>query len=264
MSLKDIALGRYVHGDSLLHGLDPRTKLLSLLFLSSLLFTGNDWRILGTVAAAAGAACMSSGLKAGFILRSLSPFKWLIIMAVILNMVFVGGHILVEAPLPYGGISREGVELGLLYGGRIALVVLMASLLTLTTEPITLVDGIEKLMGPLSRFGLKPHNISLSMVLTIRFIPILIDEAEKIRKSHIARGLRPDMGLRERIKSVSMLFLPLFHSSLRRVETLAAAMDCRMYQNDLPRTRYKEITMNRKDWCILCSVAVLTLGAAVI
>jgi len=86
MSLKDIALGRYVHGDSLLHGLDPRTKLLSLLFLSSLLFTGNDWRILGTVAAAAGAACMSSGLKAGFILRSLSPFKWLIIMAVILNM----------------------------------------------------------------------------------------------------------------------------------------------------------------------------------
>lgn len=259
MSLHDITIGRYVYGSSVLHRLDPRSKLFSLLVLTTALFMSAGWRSMALMGLCAGAACFISGLNPGYLWRSLMPFKWLIVMTVLLNVLFVGGHIVFEAPLPYGGITREGMESGLLNGGRIALLVLMASLLTLTTEPIVLVDGIEKLIGPLSRVGVKPHEVSLAMVITIRFIPILIDEAEKIRKSHIARGLRPGGGLVRKLRAASLLFLPLFHSALRRAETLAVAMDCRLYSTETERTRYVEITMHTRDWI----TAAVTIAAAV-
>ena len=259
MSLKDITLGRYVYGTSLLHSLDPRTKLVSMLFITAVLFSGSGWTALGLVGVYTVAAYVLSGLKPLYLMKSLIPFKWLIITTVLLNMFFVGGHIVVEAPLPYGGITREGLELGVLFGGRIALLVLLASLLTLTTEPIVLVDGIEKLLSPLSKIGIKPHEIAIAMVITIRFIPIFLDEAEKIRKSHIARGLKPDGGVITKLKSISMLFLPLFHSAVRRAENLAVAMECRMYRSGEPRTRYVETSMVFKDWVVL----VISVGVAV-
>ena len=178
------------------------------------------------------------------------PFKWLIILTVILNVLFVGGHILIEAPLPYGGITLEGLNIGLLYGARISILVITASLLTLTTEPVVLVDGVEKLLQPFSRVGLKPHEIALAMVITIRFIPVLLDEAVKIRKSHAARVLRP-VGIRDNLKSVSLLLLPLFTSAVHRAEDLATAMESRLYRSEAQRTRYNEIRMTRKDWVVI-------------
>ena len=152
---------------------------------------------------------------------------------------------------------------GALYGSRIALLVLLASLLTLTTEPIILVDGVEKLMTPLSKIGVRPHEVSMAMVITIRFIPILIDEAEKIRKSHVARGLDPKSGFIVKLKSISMLFLPLFHSALRRAETLATAMECRIFNGEAARTRYSETVMRTKDWMILAFSAATAVVIAV-
>jgi len=261
MSLKDITIGRYIHGASIVHRLDPRTKLFSLLAVTAVLFSRDGWTTVGIAGAYALMACLLSGLRPLYIARSLLPFKWLILVTVLLNVLFVGGHILVEAPLPYGGITREGLETGGLYGGRIALLVLLASLLTLTTEPIVLVDGIEKLLKPLSGIGIKPHDVSLSMVVTIRFIPILLDEAEKIRKSHVARGLRPDRNVAAKLKSLSILFLPLFHSTLRRAENLAVAMDCRLYQSGLPRTRYIESTLTGIDWAVMTATVLLVAAA---
>ncbi len=264
MSIRDITIGRYVFGESLIHRLDPRTKLLSLVIVTAALFSRDGWHSMALVSAYAVSACMLSGLKPGYLIRSIMPFKWLIVMTVLLNVLFKGGHILFEAPLPYGGVTSEGLEAGLINGGRIALLVLMASLMTLTTEPIVLVDGIEKLIGPLSHFGIRPHEVSLAMVITIRFIPILIDEAGKIRKSHIARGMSRDGGLVSKLSATSMMFLPLFHSALRRAEILAVAMECRLYDSGNVRTRYVETVMESRDWRALSTAVVVAVIALAI
>lgn len=250
MSIRDITLGRYVHGDSILHRLDPRTKLFSAFLVMGGLFARNTWHPALTGFGFVILAGALSGLPPSFLLRSILPFRWLIIITIILNVVFTGGHILVEAPLPFGGVTDEGLRSGLLYGARIGLLVVIASLLTLTTEPVVLVDGIEKLLRPFSRLGLQSHEIATAMVITIRFIPVLLDEAMKIRKSHAARGLRPS-GLRANIKSVTILLIPLFISAVRRAEELAVAMDSRLYRNDTQRTRYREIRMVSRDWLAL-------------
>lgn len=258
MSLKDITLGRYIHGDSVLHRLDPRTKLVALLLLSSALFSGRSWPAAGMTAAITVAAVLLSGIHPSHLMKSLLPFKWLVLMTLVLNILFVGGVILIEAPLPYGGITREGLDAGCLYSARILLLVLLASLMTLSTEPILLVDGIEKLIAPLKHIGVKPHEISTAMVITIRFIPIFIDEAEKIRKSYQARGFRDD-GITAKLRGMSLLFLPLFHSALRRAETLAIAMDCRMYHCAEHRTRLVTIRMVSLDWMLLGFVLAVAL-----
>lgn len=263
MSIQDITLGRYVYGTSVLHRLDPRTKLLALIAISTGLFLGKGWSALGLVAAYTTVACVLSGLKPAYLLRSIMPFKWLILMTVLLNMVFMGGHILIEAPLPYGGITREGLSFGVLYGSRIALLVLLASLLSLTTEPIVLVDGVEKLIAPLSKTGVNPHELAIAMVITIRFIPLLLSEATKIRKSHAVRGLRSDGSVITKLKSISLLFLPLFYSALRRAENLAVAMECRLYRSGMSRTHYMETTLTRKDWTALLFSVMFAFGIVV-
>ncbi|MFC1539806.1 energy-coupling factor transporter transmembrane component T family protein, partial [Candidatus Latescibacterota bacterium] len=196
MSIKDITLGRYVYGESILHRLDPRTKLICMLIVMTVLFAGSGWIPFVLVGAYAVAACVFSGLHLSYIIRSLLPFKWLILITFILNVFFVGGHIIIElSPLPYGGISAEGIQAGVIFSARIMILVMMASLLTLTTQPVVLVAGVEKLLGPFSRIGIKPHEVALAMVITIRFIPVLLDEAKKIQKSHIARGLKVKNGI---------------------------------------------------------------------
>lgn len=264
MSLKDITLGRYVSSESILHGLDPRTKLLSLLIVMTGLFAGHGWQSVILAGIYAVSACVLSGLPVSYLFRSLLPFKWLIIMTFLLNVIFVGGHTLVEAPLPYGGITIEGLELGLIYCSRILILVLMASLLTLTTQPVDLVAGVEKLLSPFSKIGLRPHEIAIAMVITIRFIPVLINEAIKIRKSHIARGLRPENGLTARLKSISFLLLPLFTSAIRRAEELAVAMDCRLYGYPVVRTRYHDSQMTAQDWTAIFITFIFAIGMAVI
>ena len=260
MSIRDITLGRYVYGESILHRLDPRTKLISLLVLMTGLFAGNAWTAVAVTTGYTVIAMALSGLRVSYILRSLMPFKWLIIIAVFINMLFVGGHIVIEAPLPYGGITSEGISNGLLYGSRIAILVLAASIMSLTTEPIVLVDGIEKLLMPFRRIGLHPQEIATAMVITIRFIPILLDEAEKIRKSHLARGFRPDRGIRTRIRSASLMLMPLFTSAVFRAEHLATAMECRLYRPGAERTRLREISMTSADWLALALTLIVTLA----
>ncbi|MBN1292470.1 MAG: energy-coupling factor transporter transmembrane protein EcfT [Candidatus Latescibacteria bacterium] len=257
MSLKDISLGRYVYGTSLLHRLDPRTKMICLLIIMVGLFAGNRWQLLLIAGIYILLAGFISGLTPAYLVRSIMPFKWLIILTVILNALFVGGHILIKAPLPYGGITREGLMLGTIYGVRIGMLVLAASLLTLTTEPVVLVTGVEKLLAPLTKFNIKPHEVAIAMIITIRFVPVLLDEAVKIRKSHAARGFNPK-GVINRFKSVSILLLPLFSSAIRRAEHLAVAMECRLYRSEASRTRFKEIRMLGSDWTAL-SITVLFL-----
>lgn len=256
MSIRDITLGRYLYGESILHRLDPRAKLVSSLAVMTGIFAGGGFYALA-VAAAFTLLCVAiSGIPAGTFARSILPFKWLIILTVALNVLFTGGIILFEAPLPYGGVTREGLSLGILYGTRIAVLVAAASLLTLTTEPVALVDGIEKMLRPLARFGLRPHDIATAMIITIRFVPVLMDEAVKIRKSCAARGFRP-LRLRGGLRFVSLLLVPLLTGAIRRAEDLALAMDCRLYRVGAERTRYRELRMEKKDWAAILMTALV-------
>ena len=264
MSFKDITLGRYVYGESILHTLDPRTKLFCLLMVMTALFTGSGWQSLVLAGVYAVSVCLLSGLHLSYIFRSLLPFKWLIIITFILNAIFVGGHTLIEAPLPYGGITVEGLESGVIYSARIIILVMMASLLTLTTQPVVLVAGVEKLLRPFSKIGLKPHEIALAMVITIRFIPVFLDEAVKIQKSHIARGLRPEKGIIARLRSISILLMPLFASAIKRAEDLAVAMECRLYRSSIKRTRYKDTYITGYDWTAMFITFIFAIGIVVL
>ena len=261
MSMKDIALGRYIHGDSLIHRLDPRAKLLSLFAVMAAVVASSDKATVAAGACFTIFACLLTGLGTRLMLRSLTPFFWLIVITVVLNLLFTGGHIVVPGPLPYGGITSEGIAVAILNGGRIVVVVVLAAILTLTTEPVTLVDGIELLLAPLKAVGVRPGEIALSMVITIRFIPLLIDEAEKIRKSHRARGLRPGGSIARRLHTLPLLFLPLFHAAFRRADALAAAMECRLYRPDAERTSLVEMRFAALDYLALgiCCIAAIVI-----
>ncbi len=263
MAIKDITLGKYVHGDSFLHRLDPRTKLISLLVLMTGLFTADGGESLLIAGLFTMCTASLSGLRWSYIARSLLPFKWLILITLLLNILFIGGHIIVEAPLPYGGITSEGLSAGLVYGARLSLLILLASIMTLTTQPVVLVAGIEKLLHPLKLFRVNPHEIAIAMVITIRFIPVLLSEAEKIRKSQIARGLRPGGSPAARLRSMTHLVMPLVLSSLRRAEELAVAMECRLYRGTGNRTRYHDIRMKSWDWTVLAGTLIFTIGIMV-
>jgi len=247
INIKDITLGTYVFGESFLHRLDPRIKLGCLLIFVAGIGIGNSWRAFALGGAFLGFACIRSGIDPRYLARSLTPFRWLILVTFLLNVVFTGGHILIEAPLPYGGITTEGLTSGALYSLRLLYLIVAASLLTLTTQPVVLVAGVEKLLEPFSRFGVKSHDIALAMVITIRFIPVLIDEAVKIRKSYIARGFRPKKNIVSRIRGMSMFLAPLMIATIRRAEDLAVAMECRLYRSAAARTRYHELRTGSHD-----------------
>ena len=246
MSIRDITLGQFVHADSPVHHLDPRSKLLCMIILTVTLFSGG-WKILAGQALFAGLAISVARIKPGYLIRGLRPFIWLVVFTVLMNVLFVGGHIIIEAPLPYGGITKEGITAGMVYGGRIIVLITLASLLTLTTEPVTLVSGIEKALRPFNRFGINARDIALSMVITIRFIPVLMEEAIRIRKSFMARGFNPSRSLTARLKSVSMMLMPLFTSVVRRADELALAMDCRLYRSGAEHSCYRDISLEARD-----------------
>ena len=264
MAFRDITLGTYVYGESFLHRLDPRTKLGALVLFTTGMMAGDGWAALAAAGLFVLLACAVSGIRTRYLVRSLMPFKWLIAATFLLNVLFTGGRILVEGPLPYGGVTVEGVAAGAVLSFRLLFLVTAASLLTLTTQPVVLVAGVERLLGPFRRFGLRPHNIALAMVITIRFIPVLIDEAVKIRKSHIARGFRPDRNLAARMRGVSLLLIPLFTSTVRRAEELAVAMECRLFRSTAVRTRFFELKMAGRDWSVLVTMLLLAPVMAVI
>jgi len=263
MSVRDIAIGRYIHRDSFLHGLDPRTKFFSIiLIMSGVFFENNIYAFLAL-------GCFSlltvffSGIKLTYFIKTILPFKWLIIMTFALNILFTGGHIIFSVPLPYGGITSEGLNFGLINSFRIVLVVMFASILTLTTEPVALIESVSgllrKLPGPLGRHS----ELGLAMIIALRFIPILIDTSVTIKKSLISRGLNPDSGIKQKLKAVPFFLVPLFVSAVKRADALAVAMDSRLYVPGNARTSLYRPEMKIRDWLIIMLSLILLVLMAI-
>ncbi len=253
--LKDITLGQYFPGDSLLHRLDPRTKIVAVvLFVVSLFLTGG-WGY----ALCFGFLCWCvavSHIAPKMILKSLKPLIVILIFTGVLNMLYTPGEPLFSIWVLT--VTKQGVFNAFFMVMRIVMLIAATSMLTYTTSPIALTDGLERLLSPLKRLHVPVHEFAMMMTIALRFIPTLIEETDKIMSAQKARGADFETGsLIRRAKALVPILVPLFISAFRRADELATAMECRLYHGGEGRTRLNTLVMQRLDYASLGAVAAL-------
>ncbi len=252
-------IGQYLPGDSWLHRLDPRTKLVLVLLYSILVFIPTNLYSLAVAAAFLIAAVVAGRIPAGYLWRGLRPILFFALIALVFNLFLTPGNELWRwGPVV---ITDAGLEIAILAMTRLMLVVLAATLLTLTTSPVALTDGLERLMRPLARLRFPAHEIALMMTIALRFVPTLIAEADRLIKAQEARGadLRRG-GLLARVRAMIPILVPLFVSSFRRADDLAVAMEARLYRGGEGRTRMVELVLGARDWAAYGIFGVAVVG----
>lgn len=257
--IKDITIGQYIPGDSFVHKLDPRIKIIiSLVYIIDLFlvnnFKGYIFIVLFTLA-----AILISKIKFKYIYKGLKPILILVIITAILNLFLTPGDTLLFK-WKFIIIYKEGVRLAVFMVLRLIFLIIGTSLLTLTTSPIELTDGIEKLLNPLTKIGVPAHELAMMMTIALRFIPTLMDETDKIMKAQMARGADFESGnLIQRAKNLIPLLVPLFISSFRRADELAMAMEARCYRGGEGRTRMKELSFSSRDYIAITFTFILVI-----
>jgi len=259
--LKDITIGQYLPGESFVHKLDPRVKIIiSFMFVIDI-FLISSFMGYGVIASFIFLVIFISGIKLKNILNGLKPIFLLIILTVILNVFMYGGS---KVLWSYGflKITEEGLIMAAFIALRLVLVIISTSILTLTTSPIELTDGIEKLLSPLKPIGLPAHELAMMMSIALRFIPTLLDETDKIMKAQMARGADFESGnIVNRGKNLIPLLVPLFVSSFRRADELAIAMESRCYKGGEGRTRMKQLKISINDvYAIIVVIVIMGLS----
>ena len=262
--LKDITLGQYFPGTTLAHKLDPRTKILLVVLYIVALFCAK-----GLVTYAIMALCLAVcvriskvGLKA--LVRGLKPVLFIIIFTGVLNLFFTPGDRYV---LEWGilRISDTGIRNAVFMVVRIMLLIMGTFLMTYTTSPISLTDGLERLLNGLKRFRVPVHELAMMMSIALRFIPTLIEETDKIMSAQKARGADFESGnIIQKAKALIPILVPLFISAFRRADELATAMECRCYHGGEGRTKLHVLQYQRRDWVALAVGAVITVGVIVL
>ena len=256
--LKDITLGQYFPGQSVIHRLDPRTKLTMLVVYIVALFLAEGWVSYGLVFVFLAVVIRLSTIPLKSILRGMKPLVMILIFTGVLNLFFTqDGEVLVKfwvLTVTSGGLSRA-----LMMMARILMLISGTFLLTYTTSPIALTDGLEALMNPLKKVGVPVHELSMMMCIALRFIPTLIEETDKIMSAQKARGADFESGsLTDRAKALIPILVPLFISAFRRADELATAMECRCYQGGEGRTKMKQLHYQRNDFAAFGAAALLT------
>lgn len=247
--LKDITIGQYFPGNSIVHKLDPRVKIcLIVAFIIALfLISGLPSYILATIFVIT--VIKVSKIAPMLIIKALKPLVFIIVFTSILNIFYTSGTVLVK--IGFLTVTYEGLRLAFFMVWRLILLIAGSSLLTYTTSPILLTDGIERLLSPLKKFKFPVHEFSMMMTIALRFIPTLIDETEKIINAQKARGADFESGnLLNRAKALVPILIPLFISSFRRADELAVAMECRLYRGGEGRTRLRVLSFQKRDWLV--------------
>lgn len=259
--IRDITLGQYYSADSILHRLDPRTKIMATLIFIIELFLVKGF-IGFAVCGVALAVCVAlSKVPISFILRGLKPIFMILAFTFFLNIFMVDGHEIFR--WKFIKITTEGIYLALFMSLRLILLIISSSVLTLTTKPIALTDGLEKLMAPLSKLGVPSHEIAMMMSIALRFIPLLLDETDKIMKAQQARGADFESGnILRRAKSMIPILVPLFVSAFRIAQDLAMAMEARCYRGGAGRTRMNEIKFDKLDFMAIAACLIF-LGVVI-
>jgi energy-coupling factor transport system permease protein len=260
--LKDITLGQFFPGNSVIHRLDPRTKLVMLIVYIVALFVAVNWISYAVMALFLISCVAISRIPPKNIVRGMKPLIVILIFTGILNIFFTSGtHVLVS----FWGlqITLEGLERAFFMVIRILMLITGTFLLTYTTSPIALTDGLESLLGPLKVIKVPVHELSMMMCIALRFIPTLIEETDKIMSAQKARGADFETGkLMERVKALIPILVPLFISAFRRADELATAMECRCYHGGEGRTKMKLLRYMRRDY-LTYGVGVLLLAAII-
>lgn len=255
MAIRDITLGQYFPGESVIHRLDPRVKIIATLAYLVSLFLIKELPFFIIPALFLAVIIIMSGVPFKFMAKGLKAVMLLIIFTMLINAFCTPGTpIFTVWKL---SLSEEGVYRALFMAIRLVLLIFGSSLLTLTTKPIALTDGLERLMAPLSKIGIPSHEIAMMMTIALRFIPTLLEETDKIMKAQQARGADFENGnLKEKAKALIPLLVPLFVSAFRIAGDLAMAMEARCYHGGEGRTRMNEIKLKGQD-----AVAALILAA---
>ena len=244
--IRDITLGQYYPEQSVIHRLDARTKILGTLLYIIEIFLVNSFAGFGLVILALGVLIGISRVPVRFIFKGLKAVVFIILLTFVLNLFMFDGTVLWH--WKFLTITYEGLYRSCFMALRLILLIIGTSMLTLTTKPMELTDGLEKLLKPFNRLGLPSHEIALMMSIALRFIPTLLEETDKIMKAQQARGADFESGsLIQRVKNMIPILIPLFVGSFRIAQDLALAMEARCYHGGVGRTRMKEIVFSRRD-----------------
>lgn len=257
--LTDISLGQYYPGSSFIHKLDPRTKILSAIAYIFAVFLADEPASYGVVVAFIFAVIAFSRLPFLLAIKSIKPL-WIIILLTMWIHVFTGqGEVLWS--WKYLTVTREGLAMGFKMSMRLILLLMISSILTFTTSPIVLTDGIEALLKPFKKIGVPAHELAMMMTIALRFIPTLLEETDRIMKAQTARGADFSSGnIVKRAKNMLPILVPLFISAFRRADELAVAMEARCYRGGEGRTRMHELCYQARDTMAAAGVALLIVA----
>jgi energy-coupling factor transport system permease protein len=257
--MEKMIFGRYVPAESLMHRMDPRSKLTLIFLFVCIVFIANNTVTYGILLIYTAIMIILSKISVRFILTGLIPVLWLVLFTLLIHFFFTrGGALIVD--WGWVKIYEEGIRQGIFISLRFFLLVLLTSLLTLTTTPIEITDGIEYLLAPLKKVKFPVHELALMMSIALRFIPTLMQETDKIMKAQTARGVEFSSGpIKERIKAIVPLLIPLFISSFKRAEELAVAMEARGYRGGEGRTKYRQLSWRLTDTGMLLFLLIVAL-----
>jgi energy-coupling factor transport system permease protein len=260
--IKDISIGQYIPGDSFVHKLDPRVKILISIFYIVALFLVNNFEGYIFVIAFTAISIAISKVPVRYIYKGLKPIFILLLFTALINIFMTSGDVLLFQ-WKFLRIYREGLIMAAFMILRLTFLIIGTSLLTLTTSPIELTDGIEKLLNPFKKIGVPAHELAMMMTIALRFIPTLMDETDKIMKAQMARGADFESGnILKRAKNLIPLLVPLFISSFRRADELAMAMEARCYRGGEGRTRMKQLKLTSLDF-IAGTTTIIFIGLCI-
>lgn len=258
--MNKLIFGRYIPGDSLIHRLDPRIKLIGSFYFIAVIFLANNWQSYLFLGAFTFLAIVLSKINLNFFWKGVRPLLWLILFTVALQMFFTSGGT-VYWKWGVFQLTEFGIRNGLFILCRFVLIIFMSTLLTLSTPPLELSDALEYVLRPLNAIRFPVHEISLMLSIALRFVPTLMDETEKIMNAQRARGVDFGEGnLIQKMQAIVPLLIPLFVSSFNRAEDLATAMEARGYQGGEGRTKYRVLHWEKRDTLVTISFILVTIG----
>ena len=255
--MDNMILGRYIPGDSIIHRLDPRSKLLAMFLLIVISFWANNPVTNLLLFVVTGIFISLSGVPLSFFIKGLRSMFFLIAFTTIFQLFFIsGGQVLWE--IGFIKITSHGIEQAGIIFCRFVLIIFYSTLLTLTTMPLSLATAVESLLGPLKRFKVPVHEIGLMLSMSLRFVPTLMDDTIRIMNAQKARGVDFGEGsIIQKVKAMIPILIPLFATSLKRADSLATAMEARGYQGGVGRSQYRQLSWMRKDSIALILISLL-------
>ena len=255
--LQNLTLGQFYPGESPIHRLDPRTKLCGALVLMAAMIWVKALPLFFFMLAVVAVLVRISGVPLHLPMNNLKAFRLILIITFAAHACFTPGEAVIIAGYTVPGPTWEGMFQGSVFTLRLVVIMLIAALLMLTTVPLDVSDGIERLLKPLERFGLPAHELAMMMVIALRFIPTLVEEADRLQKAQAARGADFTGNPIRRVLKMTSLLVPLMLSAFRRAEELAVAMESRCYRGGTGRTQFRVMALARNDYVAIAAVTTL-------